>query len=217
MGGLDPCLAGIVGIVRLRVVWFNGQTLFERSADDENNWIYAIEAGAPDPRDALLRPTGEVFGFTDPNGVDWNIVEYNFTAGPDAIVHVEDGDVGYRNGSVVADPPEGSLNPEQEVYNFFTWVVRTGPVTEDYAATGKPYNFVDLVDTCKFALTPPARQVQHARDGSGNWTSDWSEDPTREDHDSGTADHGHEAYDIHLYIGTEPRLAPAGDYLGVVQ
>ncbi|MCA1814769.1 MAG: hypothetical protein LC624_12630, partial [Halobacteriales archaeon] len=45
MDGLDPCMAGVVGVVRMRVMWFNNQVLMERPADDGGNaYIYAIEA-----------------------------------------------------------------------------------------------------------------------------------------------------------------------------
>jgi hypothetical protein len=214
MDGLDPCIAGIVGVVRLRVMWFNNQVLFERTPDGSSSgsWIYGTQAGAPDPRVAALTPTGEVWSFTDPNGMDWSVAEYNFTAGPDALVH--GGDVGYRNGSVVATPPQVEQNPE--VRSYYVWVVRVGPTTYG-GYDGKDYNFVDLVDTCKFSI-PEERAVQHAND-TGTWTSDWTGDTTQGQHMAGDGTHAHDVYDINLWVGSEPVLAPPADpdYLGVVQ
>jgi hypothetical protein len=217
MDGLDPCIAGIVGIVRTRVMWFNEQVLLETTPDDGSAYIYALQAGAPDPRDQLLTPTGRTYPFTDPNGLDWQVTEYNFTGGPDALAH--GGAAGYHNGSVVATPP--TVDDAQNLASYYVWVVRIGPTQQDTAATGRPYNFVDLVDTCKFTDAHPERTVHHSRDGNGTWQSDWGNDTTQDGHLPTDGPHDHDVYDINLYVGEEPKLAPVAQaesqYLGVEQ
>jgi len=186
MDGFDPCIAGIAGIVRLRVMWFNDQVLFERAAD-EGSWVYATEAGAPDPRDQMLVPTGEKYEFVDPNNVDWAVTEYTFT-GVEAQVY----------------PP----NEHHDILQWGVWVVKTGPTVRDYAATGRSYNFVNLVDTCKFNAAGHA--LAHSHDGSGNWTSSEANDTTENQHLANDPDHAHESYQVNLYVGPEPQvLVPA--------
>lgn len=194
MDGLDPCIAGVVGVVRLRVMWFNDQVLFERAAGDGAAFIYALQSGAPDPRDKVLVPTGDSFEFDDPNGVAWKVTEYNFT-GVTAT---------WFPGTSV--PPD----PDARAVSYYAWVVQTGPTVNDDAATGRPYNFVDLVDTCKF--TSPGADVHHARSG-GNWTSDWGNDTTEDHHLASDPDHRHERFSVDLYVGEKPRTAEAAAVL----
>lgn len=206
MDGLDPCVAGIAGIVRLRVMWFNDQVLFERAPTDGGAWVYAVEGGAPDPREALLRPTGEAFEFTDPNGMTWVVREYTYPGEP---VEVSQGNVTVNRspsasgttvdgGNYTVTPPSASPGPGG---SWYAWVVQTGPVVEDFAATGRPYNFVDLVDTCKF--TSPSSGVQHANSG-GNWSSSWPQDTTQGQHLADDPSHAHDRFSVDLYVGKAP-------------
>jgi len=223
MDGLDPCFAGVVGVVRMRVMWFNNQVLMERAADDGGNaYIYAIEADAPDPRDQTLLPTGNVFKFTDPNGVDWVVNEYNFTLPPTAWADA---------GNYSVDPGDGHpLNVNEtpgyaleQASSYTTWIVKLGPTNDDYAASGKPYNFVDLVNTCTFHEGADHR-VTHTPD-HGNWTSSDANDPSIMDgtdpnlngHEDADGTHEHNVYDISLYIGQAPKVQQVhDDYLGSV-
>lgn len=215
MDGQDPCIAGIAGIVRMRVMWFNGQVLFERAAEEGSSWVYAIESGAPDPRDAPLQPTGQVFQFVDPNGVGWTVTEYNFTSGVNASVP--------SGGGVSADPllpPDPHVTPPDEggaeVISHYVWVVQTGPTMSDLAATGRPYNFVNLVDTCKF--TGSGSSISHDKDAGGNWTSSKPGDDTTDQHVATDGNHAHGAFNVDLYVGKAPKvLVPEGGDLGVPQ
>jgi hypothetical protein len=216
MDGLDPCLAGVVGVVRMRVMWFNNQVLMERAADDGGNaYIYAIEADAPDPRDQTLLPTGNQFKFTDPNGVDWLVNEYNFTLPPTAWADAGNYslDPGSGHPLNVTDTPGYAL---EQARSFTTWIVKLGPTNDDYAATGKPYNFVDIVDTCKMQEQAD-HQVTHTRGPDGNWTSSDPQDPTFDAHEDDDTTHTSNVYDISLYIGQAPQVQQVhDDYLGSV-
>lgn len=218
MDGLDPCIAGIVGIVRLRVMWFNDQVLFERAAG-EGNFVYALQSGAPDPRERPLAPTGNVYPMADPNGMDWEVHEYSFNLGPAGVVDGGNYSVDPSSGQPVKVNETPSYNADGASRNWYVWVVETGPAVEDFAATGRPYNFVNLVDTCKFTTTGTG--TQHSRDAGGNWTSDWSQDTTEAAHDAADGTHGHDRFDVDLYVGKAPRAHFANEqnpeYLGVPQ
>lgn len=224
MDGLDPCIAGIVGIVRLRVMWFNDQVLFERTAGDGSSHVFAVQGGAADPRDQLLRPTGQQFAFTDPNGMEWQVNEYTYNVAPASAstgnttvtppsVQQNGNGVSVDNGETHVEPPTVDSH---ETGPWYTWVVQTGPTIEDFSATGRPYNFVNLVDTCKFSA--PGQDVAHSNAGPGNWTSDWPEDTTEQQHFADEASHGHDRFSVDLYVGKAPKveaLANADpEYLG---
>lgn len=215
MDGLDPCLAAVVGIVRARVLWFGGQVLFERTSPEGSGFVYAVQNRAPDPREQVLRPTGQVFTFTDPNGLSWQVSEYNFT-------NITQPEVDGGNYTVtptqppfvgVNDPP--GVAPGNASGPWYTWVVQVGPSIEDFAATGKPYNFVTLVDTCRFQ--EPALNVTHSEPSPGNWTSSWGNDTTQGQHSAGEGSHTHRSYDVDLYVGDAPRVVGSQDpeFLGV--
>jgi hypothetical protein len=221
MDGMDPCLAGIVGVVRLRVMWFNDQVLFERAASDGASYVYAIQSGSPDPREQTLVPTGQEYPFTDPNGQDWDVKEYTFELGPSA--SAGGGGTGGvstgPNGTTVTPPTAPSETTNTTTGQFYAWVVQTGPTLQDNAATGKPYNFVDLVDTCKF--TGQGMDVYHNTTGNGNWTSSWSNDTTQNQHLPSDGNMTATAWSVDLYVGKEPKVAAIQqgnpDFLGVPQ
>lgn len=221
MDGLDPCLASVVGIVRLRVMWFGGQVLFERSGG-AGNYVYAVEHGAPPPVDEVLTPTGESFVFTDPNGLDWNVTEYNYTS---AVIVTEPGGVSgtppsvnttgnvhVEGGNATFDPPgvqQAGAGP------WTTWVVRTSSTQEDFAATGAPYNFVTMVDLCKFV--GEGQSITHTNTG-GTWSSSDADDTTFDQHLPGDVTHTHRDKQVDLYVAQQPRLQQTTDpdYLGEV-
>lgn len=188
MDGMDPCLAAIVGIVRLRVMWFSDIVLFERVAEDGSGFLYAIESGAPDPRSATLIPSGTTYDFRDPNGADWNVTEYRLDT----------------QTLVTDNPPPGM---PLHLRTFFVWVVEIGPTLGGGSgALGMQYNFVTIVDACKFnnAFDQP---VQHTGSG-GNATSSLQNDTTESQHLPGDPDHEHNAFRVDLYVGHEPTVRP---------
>lgn len=220
MDDLDPCIAGIVGIVRLRVMWFNDQVLFERSAQDGSSWVYAVQGDAPDPREAVLTPTGQEFPMTDPNGVEWVVREYAYRAAAIANVNAGEYEVEPTGSQPVEVEEEPSYQTNTDTAQYHTWVVQTGPTVEDYAATGRPYNFVNLVDTCKFTTDAAGSPVQHTTSG-GNWSSTWGNDTTAQAHYPTDPTHGHDRFSVDLYVGQAPKVEFAynqdPEYLGVPQ
>lgn len=218
MDGLDPCIAGIVGIVRLRVMWFNDQVLFERSAQDGSSWVYAVQGGAPDPREAMLTPTGTEYPMTDPNGIEWVVKEYAYRAATAAGVNAGEYEVEPTSSTPVVVEEEPSYHANTDGAEYHAWVVQTGPTIEDFSATGRPYNFVDLVDTCKFTEDAAGTPVQHTSSG-GNWSSSWGNDTTEQAHFADDPTHGHDRFSVDLYVGKAPKVEfvytqdPA--YLGV--
>jgi hypothetical protein len=205
MDGLDPCIAGIVGIVRLRVMWFNDQVLFERPATDGGSHVYAVQSGAPDPRDALLTPTGTEYPFTDPNGMDWTVREYAYHAGPAGGVDAGNYSVNPTSGQPVKVEEEPSYQANTDTASYHAWVVETGPSIQDFAATGRSYNFVNLVDTCKFTV-PKDGSAHHQNNGGGNWSSDWGNDTTEAQHLASDPSHSHDRFRVDLYVGKVPKV-----------
>ncbi|HVL87746.1 MAG TPA: hypothetical protein VM681_07075 [Candidatus Thermoplasmatota archaeon] len=201
MDGFDPCLAAIVGLVRARVMWFNDMVLFSRPAADGSAYVYAVEQGAPDPRERLLYENDR-YEFTDPNGVSWKVVEYQYVYNTN----------GTTQHNVPVPPPAQSpaANHTQNVNAWFTWVVSVGPTTQDAfpgLSNHEEYNFVLLVDTCKFKGAF-VQDVSHTRDGSGGWDSDLPDDETTGGHKESDEDHTHQAFGVDLYVGRAPNAAP---------
>lgn len=194
MGGYDKCLASIVGLARTRVLWFNDATLVE--TDAKGQYIYATRAGAPPPPPTLKNDARPIFGdgvvyeFVDPNNARWIVLE------------------GYYYGEIKGDPinvnpwtpgdprVEGGARVDSEI----VWLVQVGQTIRDNDPGSDDhefYNFVTLVDTCKFGHGAKSEgTLDHAAD-----------DPN---HPPGEHAHNHEVFEVDLYIGKEPTFVPLG-------
>ncbi|MBW3582412.1 MAG: hypothetical protein KY455_04865 [Euryarchaeota archaeon] len=137
MGGFDPDVALIAGIVESKVVWFNGMTVLNTVQD---GFIYTVAKGQCDPRD------GENFefqdykiAFRDPNNVTHIIAHYTYSCGSGLKTEtVLDGYLGLNETkhvwvtpthARVQDPPIQAFDPGR-IYNFATgidtWYYKSG-------------------------------------------------------------------------------------------
>lgn len=206
--GFDPCLASIVGVMRTDVRWFNDMVLVERYGG-KGTYVYVTENGADDPREKqYLFTDGVSYDFTDPNGATWHVEE---------LYWVNDGhayqDVNADPGNPNELPSAGAFHEDSKVY---VWVVELSaqPVYDLYAPKDKNhpyyhtvYNFVALIDTCRFHRTEETNYNGATYDkGKLNFTIEhnnstlndqWGHKPT----DGG---HTHEAFLANLYVGKKP-------------
>jgi hypothetical protein len=158
---IDPCLAAVVGIVRTRVLWFDDSTLV--SSTPQGMYLYAVPHGEPAPVNGQGMSTtilgdGNVYQFVDPNGFSWTVMEgrydYSSTATQLPKTHTST-DTGENN------PEQNSVNVS---YSYdasaadgqnapYVWTVQIQAIHDDPhnpVASQELYNFVTLVDTCKF-------------------------------------------------------------------
>lgn len=224
----DPCMASIAGILQTEVRWFNDMVLARRYGG-KGTFIYITESGADDPRQDLSAESGKRALFSD--GVAYDFVDPN-----GAVWHVDELYYGNPNGEPVkVTDPLG--NPKTETHPYaikdrtYVWVVELAaqPIYDQFAGSPSSpyyhdvYNFVSLVDTCKFHRTPdtnfngnkhyedrPGRDldfnITHTQQPSGDW-------PGNNDgngHDNGMDTHDHESFIANIWIGTRPVIVPAG-------
>ncbi len=198
----DPCLAAIVGIMRLRVMWFNHEVLVERYNGD-GAYIYATEHGAPSPTadGAHLVSSGVFYDFVDPNGVAWHVDEAYW----DSQINTVPADVTIDNDDLV---PDVDVSPKPlSAKRWYTWIVAVDKPVRDHHAGSDPhewYNFVVLLNTCKFRKdnlnnSQPNGNLTHPA-GMGPDTGHLKNDPA----------HEHERYEVSLWVGTQPKIAPVG-------
>lgn len=193
MGGYDKCLASIVGLARTRVLWFNDATLVE--TDAKGQYIYATRAGAPPPPPTIKNDARPIFGdgvvyeFIDPNNARWVVLEGSYVTGHK---------IGSESGN--GDTPIEDIQNDVEVKTEMVWLVQVGQTIRDNDPGSDDhefYNFVTLVDTCKFGHgAQPEGTVDHADD-----------DPN---HPPGEHAHDHQVFEVDLYIGKEPTFVPLG-------
>lgn len=212
----DNCMAGITGALMQRVTWFNGMTLFSRTASGGEEWIYAMELFTDanddgyddktgielfDPRAETLYETGRAYEFPDENEPDvrWSVVEYYaLKASIDLPDHV----------------PGPLPNPNQPIQSqVYVWAVQVG----DHAITdftiGRDYNFVSLVDTCKFKIDS-IETVQHKNgEDCGGQNQDLpscqhNPDDILEGEEGEMHPHG--TFAVGLWVGGEPSSIPLG-------
>lgn len=190
----DKCLGSIAGIIKSKVRWFNDAILVERYSG-KGTFIFVTEAGAPDPRIRELRSEGVFYDFVDPNGAHWHIEE-SFMA------------EGINGDFFVNDDPLGNDKPLAEVHTAtnrtYVWTVELSarPIYDDFAGSNPHtyYNFLTLVDTCKFHPYVPNDVESHSgavlNDDNGHANDD--------------AAHEHQAWDVNLWVGTAPTIVPIG-------
>lgn len=207
--GFDPCLASIVGVLRTDVRWFNDMVLVERYGG-KGTYVYVTENGALDPREReVLFSDGVTYDFTDPNGATWSVQELWWTNELDQ--HGDD-------GAPPSDLPSQTLvHPEDKTY---VWVVELAaqPIYDLYAPKDKSnpnyhtvYNFVTLVDTCRFHRTRDTNFNGNLRDpdtGEYNFTVNHPNPNATLDAEHGhkpeDGPHTHEAFLANIYIGKKP-------------
>lgn len=204
--------AAIAGLVKCNptgplaqaVLWFNDQLLFRapgpkapdtKCVIENDTHVYAVEEGSPDPRgNPGLTPTGDVFEFTDPNGVDWRVVEYAYYS----VVATHK-----QAAAVAAGPLEVNVDSEAQArfIEHLTWVVELGPSTVD-PTLADFYNFVVLLNLTKM---DKVREDAVRHDGSaGNVEGGNSHDASSED-EQHSFPHDHDAARVHLYTGAPPQ------------
>lgn len=193
--GYDKCLGSIAGIIRSRVMWFNDQVLAERYSG-KGTFMYVTEAGSRDPRGATLYSEGVFYDFVDPNGAHWHIEEsfMMHTFGQYANVNTEP----TSNSAPLVDAGLGANRT-------YVWTVELSerPIFDQFAGADPHtfYNFLTLVDTCKFHTYTPNRVESHDTPAELN---------DQNGHPNGETAHDHQAWLVNLWVGTRPTAIPAG-------
>ena len=207
--GFDPCLASIVGVLRTDVRWFNDMVLVERYGG-KGTYVYIAENGSDDPREKqVLYSDGVSYDFTDPNGATWSVQELWYPKG----THVPGSEIPDTN-----DPNDfGSAPVYHEDQKYYVWVVELSaqPIYDLYAPKDKNnpnyhtvYNFVALVDTCRFHRDSAANNYNgekytgrnydyNVTHGNDTLTSEYGHKPT-------DGAHTHEAFLANVYVGKKP-------------
>lgn len=182
----DKCLGSIAGIIKSKVRWFNDAILVERYSG-KGTFIFVTEAGAPDPRLApRLYSEGVFYDFVDPNGAHWHIDEYFYNMSGTASVDY----------TIDPTPSVGGVSTRND--QTYVWVVELSarPIFDDFAGANPHtyYNFLILVDTCKFHPTVAHDDEAHSGAILNNDNGHANDDTA----------HVHEAWDVHLWVGTAP-------------
>lgn len=199
------CLAGIAGLLKQQVTWFNGQTLFETSeGTSDDTWIYFTDGGINpdnriDPTDEDLFETENTYDFEDPNkDHNWTVKEFFLYDGlPDGVSGLDD--------------LTGGEGPGVNWEKIYVWAVNVNNTLDFYDSTlESDYNFVGIVDTCKFD-TERDRNVTHDNQKS----SDDNHEPEWQ-HDSANPEgkHDHDVYMVDIWIGGKPSALPGTGDLG---
>lgn len=213
----DQCLASVAGILRSRVMWFNDQVLVERYPG-KGNWVYLTEKGGKDPTKLTsMYSDGVTYNFVDPNGAAWHVEElYTPTSNPQVATDTETLTTAPNVQGAVNDPNE--INEWEAGMNYtnsvkviqkrqYVWAVEIAstPIHDDFPGDDPHtlYNFLLLVDTCKFNNNTVTRGV-YADHTNVSILND------RNGHPNGDSPHGHETWQADIYVGKRPRIVPAG-------
>lgn len=215
----DPCLASIVGVMQTEVRWFNDMVLARRNGG-KGTFIYITENGADDPRDKeQLYTDGVSYDFVDPNGAAWHVEELYYGRGG----------VGVTYNDQISNPdPRVTYGYQDRTY---VWVVELSaqPIYDQFAQhldRNDPnwhtiYNFVALVDTCKFHREEETNFNGNKHNESRPSEYDFNvthdkNDPMRDDewrngHKSTDDEvHTHEAFLANIYVGKRPVVIVGG-------
>lgn len=215
----DSCFAGVAGLLKQRVTWFNGQTLFSQAASGSGKYIYLMESleaddGAynestgievKDPSSEHLVRTDNTYTFDDPepnNAKDeWTVKEYYSAREKKGVEAGTGGDDGVG----------AEAGPARQVERVYVWVVQVHP---DALPASEPldrdYNFVGLVDTCKFSGDRDDNTTHDNQDPNGPEP----EGQHSTDNEEGT--HDHDIYSIDIWVGPEPQVVPGTEEAGGV-
>lgn len=216
--GFDPCLASIAGILRTQVMWFNDQILAERYGG-KGTYIYVTENGSEDPRPAnfaYLYTEGVFYDFVDPNGVHWHVEEAFYVDEIDA------------DSAIKNPPPKGNTQVEPASLTSdrtSVWIVELSafPIHDQFAGNPNPddpnyhdlYNFLAIVDTCKFHRNHDT-SLDPVENGNPDGSYDYNithDEPVLQPnygHQAGTEEHTHESFLADIWVGTRPILVPLG-------
>jgi hypothetical protein len=197
----DRCLASVAGLLRSRVMWFNDMVLAEHYGG-KGTFVYITEQGAPDPTEMeFLYSEGVFFDFVDPNGAHWHVEEaFIGTAGRVTTPGLNLNDL---NNPAADMGSVGAVSPEGRTYVWFVELSER-PISDQFAPPyGNAnyhdlYNFLVLVDTCKFNRDGGARLANASHTGS-----EWG-------HPAGEDSHEHESWNANIWIGTRPVVLPVG-------
>jgi len=216
----NSCFAGIAGLLKNEVTWFNGQTLFSTDAGGAGTFIYFTESlqaddgeynestglKVKDPTQEKLVKTDNEYEVEDPSGADhtWVVREY-FTTREKK---------GAEAGVGETDVDSGEARQVEKVYVYVVQV-HAPPIEDDRESVDKRYNFLGLVDTCKF--NQDGEQKEHANDGT------YGTEPSGQHNDDGTGSdesdqgthHNHTAVGVDIWIGGVPDTLPGNDEQGV--
>ncbi|HVL47503.1 MAG TPA: hypothetical protein VM889_03005 [Candidatus Thermoplasmatota archaeon] len=207
LSGFDPCLAGVTGIARMRIMWFNDQVLLDTTHFGPNRFVYIAESGAPDPRAHTLNKTGVVYTYKDPvHEHVWTTTEYQYFLTTEPDVDLDTGGTtvrgpSYTDGKLDAGEYGAGFNASAFVGPFYVYAteIRQDPLTNDPSVPNpdgsRAYNFVTLVDTCRFHAKPAGKVVHDAS----------ATDENAYNHPVGTSDHEHETFLVDIWVGEKPR------------
>lgn len=217
MESMDPCLGAIAGLVQREVLWFDDSIYHQRTNFEDDQWIYASEEEAPDPTfhvkfdnvtdvegnaddqpaDKVLIRSGVWYNFTDPNEVAWNVTEVYWDEGH----YLDEGGGSEGEGG----DAESAENSTAGTNRHYAWIVELGPTTEDPYLDGldgmaSRYNFVNMINTCKFSEEAEEDGTRHHTAGD--------DDPAFRHPEKYNTTHNHTEYTVQLRVGDEPDLVP---------
>lgn len=220
MESLDPCLGAVAGIVQSQVLWFDDAFLHERTNFENDHWIYASHESAGDPTthvrfdnvsnieenadnqpaNKILVRSGVWYNFTDPNGVTWNVTEVFWDQATETSATVD------RNESAEPGEAASETNASAHTNRHYAWIVQLGPTTTDpylsgLDSIGDRYNFVTMVNSCKFSEEAVKESDRHH--DAANETYPRFRHPDRYE-----TNHTHETWTVDLRIGPDPDLVP---------
>lgn len=201
------CFAGIAGLLMQRVTWFNGATLFTRADNGNGRWVYFTEhfedndldgfddktgIEIKDPSKEKLFRTNQTYTFDDPDpdtSKKWEVREY-FALRREKV----EGSVG-ENGQAEIE------GPATRVYVF---AVKVAGQTYDAETISAEYNFVSVVDTCRFHGDETGTETHD--NGRNNGSGDPIDQHKEINDDDGT--HDHDVYSIDVWVGGAPDSLP---------
>lgn len=126
---LNDSLAGIVGIAQVKIVWFNGFSLYSKFT---SGWVYAVEADTGNPTKEDLVDTGNDRSYDDPNGYVWLVKELYYEKQVDGAARV--------------------LGASPSVEKVYVWAVQVVDPPAYDTSIGEEYNFVLVVDASKMTF-----------------------------------------------------------------
>lgn len=213
----NSCFAGIAGLLLQKVTWFNGQTLFQRSSDGGGNtWVYFTEHFVDNDGDGFDDETG--IEVADPANEDLFKTDNTYTfdvPGEDKTWVVKEyfalrqEQVGVSGGQGQEPDVDG---PTTKVYVFAVKVADRTYKLDDVEIASK-YNFVGVVDTCRFHSDPSNADQSHpnGREDDTGYPID-QHDADNEDGEN----HTHDEYTIDLWVGGPPDAVPGTEEIGGV-
>lgn len=200
----DPCLASVAGIMRTRVMWFNDQVLVERYPG-KGTFIYITEHGGQSPLETGgLYSDGVSYNFVDPNGAAWHVDELYIGKGGSLKTDYEE-PLNWEYNTTHGDARAPYVDVGIAQAKQYVWVVEMSaqPIYDQFpGGDGHTYyNFLDLVDTCKFHNnTDTYRGYEYHNTSLGPSNG----------HPSGATPHAHQTWDADIYVGPAPTIVPAG-------